>query len=103
MKDRFYYVLKDCLSSRQTWVKDTEIYFKFRHIKEKANNKIFEGNRSLKLLHIFINLPLNSFNFIKKIKEYYEYNKTLKEIEVINNELQKYEVAIIEDQKIDVR
>ena len=38
MKDKFYYVLKDCLSNRQSWVRETEIYFKFRHLKEKANN-----------------------------------------------------------------
>ena len=50
MKDKFYYVLKDCLSNRQSWVRETEIYFKFRHLKEKANNKIFEGNIILKKL-----------------------------------------------------
>ena len=92
MKDKFYYVLKDCLSNRQSWVREIEIYFKFRHLKEKANNKIFEGNIILKILHKLINLPLNSLLFIKKVKEYYEYNQTLKEIEIINNEIQKYEV-----------
>jgi hypothetical protein len=30
--------------------------------------------------------------FIKKVKEYYEYNQTLKEIEIINSEIEKYEV-----------
>lgn len=92
MKDKFYYVLKDCLSNRQSWVRETEIYFKFRNLKEKANNKIFEGNIILKILHKLINLPLNSLLFIKKIKEYYEYNQTLKEIEIINSEIEKYEL-----------
>ena len=92
MKDKFYYVLKDCLSNRQSWVRETEIYFKFRHLKEKAINKIFEGNIILKILHKLINLPLNSLLFIKKIKEYYEYNQTLKEIEIINSEIEKYEL-----------
>ena len=92
MKDKFYYVLKDCLSNRQSWVRETEINFKFRHLKEKANNKIFEGNIILKILHKLINLPLNSLLFIKKVKEYYEYNQTLKEIEIINSEIEKYEL-----------
>mgnify|MGYP007047680785 FL=1 len=92
MKDKFYYVLKDCLSNRQSWVRETEIYFKFRNLKEKANNKIFEGNIILKILHKLINLPLNSLLFIKKVKEYYEYNQTLKEIEIINSEIEKYEL-----------
>ena len=92
MKDKFYYVLKDCLSNRQSWVRETEIYFKFRNLKEKANNKIFEGNIILKILHKLINLPLNSLLFIKKVKEYYEYNQTLKEIEIINSEIKKYEL-----------
>lgn len=92
MKDKFYYVLKDCLSNRQTWVREIEIYFKFRHLKEKANNKVFEGNTVLKILHRLINLPLNSLLLIKKVKEYYEYNQTLKEIEIINSEIEKYEV-----------
>ena len=92
MKDKFYYVLKDCLSNRQSWVRETEIYFKFRNLKEKANNKIFEGNIILKILHKLINLPINSLLFIKKVKEYYEYNQTLKEIEIINSEIEKYEL-----------
>ena len=92
MKYKFYYVLKDCLSNRQSWVRETEIYFKFRNLKEKANNKIFEGNIILKILHKLINLPLNLLLFIKKVKEYYEYNQTLKEIEIINSEIEKYEL-----------
>ena len=92
MKDKFYYVLKDCLSNRQTWVRETEIYFKHGDMHQGNLFVDGKGNIILKILHKLINLPLNSLLFIKKVKEYYEYNQTLKEIEIINSEIEKYEL-----------
>ena len=36
MKDKYYYVLSDCLSRRQEWIREIEIFFRFRELREKA-------------------------------------------------------------------
>ena len=91
MKDKFYFVLQDCLSSRKEWVSQIEIYFKFRALKEKAQRERYKNNKLIYIVNKLINLPINTFNFINKISEYSEYKKALKEIEVMSEEIQKYD------------
>ena len=91
MKDKFYFVLQYCLSSRKEWVSQIEIYFKFRALKEKAQRERYRNNKLIYIVNKLINLPINNFNFINKISEYSEYKKALKEIEVMSEEIQKYD------------
>ena len=90
MKDKYYYVLSDCLSRRQEWIREIEIFFRFRELREKAEKETFRKNLIIYLLYKLINLPNNTLNFLSKIKQYSEYNRTLKEIEVIRQEIDKY-------------
>tara|TARA_B100001540_G_scaffold56539_1_gene51099 strand:+ start:894 stop:1223 length:330 start_codon:yes stop_codon:yes gene_type:complete len=90
MKDKYYYVLSDCLSRRQEWISEIEIYFRFRELREKAEKETFSKNLTIYLLYKLINLPSNILNFLSKIQQYSQYNKTLKEIEVIRQEIDKY-------------
>ena len=90
MKDKYYYVLSDCLSRRQEWISEIEIYFRFRELREKAEKETFSKNLTIYLLYKLINLPSNILNFLSKIQQYTQYNKTLKEIEVIRQEIDKY-------------
>lgn len=90
MKDKYYYVLKDCLSSRQEWIKNIEIFFRFRQLKEKAERETFKNNLIIYLIYKAINLPTITLNFLSKIRQYSEYNKTLLEIEIIRQEINKY-------------
>ena len=90
MKDKYYYVLKECLSSRQEWIKNVEIFFRFRQLKEKAERETFKNNLIIYLIYKAINLPTITLNFLSKIRQYSEYNKTLAEIKVISLEMSKY-------------
>jgi len=90
MKDKYYYVLSDCLLRRSEWIKEIEIYFRFRELREKAEKETFKKNLIIYLIYKVINLPINTLNFLSKIKQYSDYNKTLKEIEVIREEMDKY-------------
>ena len=90
MKDKYYYVLSDRLSRRQEWISEIEIYFRFRELREKAEKETFSKNLTIYLLYKLINLPSNILNFLSKIQQYSQYNKTLKEIEVIRQEIDKY-------------
>ena len=90
MKDKYYYVLSDCLSRRQEWIREIEIFFRFRELREKAEKETFRKNLIIFLIYKLINLPSNTLSFLSKIKQYSEYNKTLKEIEVIRQEIDKY-------------
>ena len=90
MKDKYYYVLSDCLSRRQEWIREIEIFFRFRELREKAEKETFKKNLIIYLIYKVINLPINTLNFLSKIKQYSDYNKTLKEIEVIREEMDKY-------------
>ena len=90
MKDKYYYVLSDCLSRRQEWIREIEIFFRFRELREKAEKETFSKNLTIYLLYKLINLPSNILNFLSKIQQYSQYNKILKEIEVIRQEIDKY-------------
>ena len=90
MKDKYYYVLKDCLSSRQEWIKNIEIFFRFRQFKEKAERETFKNNLIIYLIYKAINLPTITLNFLIRLDKDSEYNKTLLEIEIIRQEMNKY-------------
>ena len=90
MKDKYYYVLSDCLSRRQEWIREIEIFFRFRELREKAEKETFRKNLIIFLIYKLINLPSITLSFLSKIKQYSEYNRTLKEIEVIRQEIDKY-------------
>ena len=68
MKDKYYYVLSDCLSRRQEWISEIEIYFRFRELREKAEKETFSKNLTIYLLYKLINLPSNILNFLSKIQ-----------------------------------
>ena len=101
MKDKYYYVLSDCLSRRQEWISEIEIYFRFRELREKAEKETFSKNLTIYLLYKLINLPSNILNFLSKIQQYTQYNKTLKEIEVIRQEIDKYNNPQINNRRIN--
>ena len=44
MKDRYFYALSDCLARRKEWVRDVEIFFRFRELREKAEKETFKNN-----------------------------------------------------------
>ena len=90
MKDKYYYVLSDCLSRRQEWIREIEIFFRFRELREKAEKETFKNDLLIYLIYKIINLPTNTLNFLSKIRQYSDYNKTLREIEVIREEMNKY-------------
>ena len=90
MKDKYYYVLSDCLSRRQEWIREVEIFFRFRELRERAEKETFKNNLLIYLIYKIINLPTNILNFLSKIRQYSDYNKTLREIEVIREEMNKY-------------
>ena len=56
MKDKFYFVLQDCLSSRKEWVSQIEIYFKFRALKEKAQRERYKNNKLIKVIKYLLKL-----------------------------------------------
>ena len=39
MKDKYYYVLKDCLTHRENWANDQKNYLKFRGLIAEAKKK----------------------------------------------------------------
>ena len=99
MKDKYYYVLSDCLSRRQQWVKEIEIFFRFRELREKAEKQTFKNNLLIYLIYSIINFPTNTMNFLSKIRQYSDYNKTLREIEVIREEMNKYYIPQINNRR----
>ena len=70
MKDRYFYALSDCLARRKEWVRDVEIFFRFRELKEKAEKETFKNNLIIYLIYKIINLPTNFLNFLSKIRKY---------------------------------
>ena len=90
MKDRYFYALSECLSRRKEWVRDVEIFFRFRELRERAEKETFKNNLTIYLIYKIINLPTNFLNFLAKIRQYSDYNKTLAEIKVISLEMSKY-------------
>ena len=99
MKDKYYYVLSDCLSRRQEWIREVEIFFRFRELREKAEKETFKNNLLIYLIYKIINLPINILNFLSKIRQYSDYNKTLREIEVIREEMNKYYIPQINNRR----
>ena len=91
MKDQFYYILKQCLDSRQDWVKYQKDYLRFQSLKEEANKRRFTGNRMISVIYLLFNLPLITINFLIKVNRYSQYHKVLSEIEVMQEEIDKYE------------
>ena len=91
MKDQFYYILKQCLHSRQDWAKYQKDYLRFQSLKEEANKRRFTGNRMISVIYKLINLPLIITNFLIKVNRYSQYHKVLSEIEVMQEEIDKYE------------
>ena len=91
MKDQFYYIVKQCLDSRQDWAKYQKDYLRFQSLKEKANKRRFIGNRLISVIYQLINLPLIITNFLIKVNRYSQYHKVLSEIEVMQEEIDKYE------------
>ena len=91
MKDQFYYIVKQCLDSRQNWAKYQKDYLRFQSLKEKANKRRFIGNRLISVIYQLINLPLIITNFLIKVNRYSQYHKVLSEIEVMQEEIDKYE------------
>ena len=91
MKDQFYYILKQCLHSRQDWAKYQKYYLRFQSLKEEANKRRFTGNRLISVIYQLINLPLIVTNFLIKVNRYSQYHKVLREIEVMQEEIDKYE------------
>ena len=91
MKDQFYYILKQCLDSRQDWVKYQKDYLRFQSLKEEANKRRFIGNRMISVIYLLFNLPLITINFLIKVNRYSQYHKVLSEIEVMQEEIDKYE------------
>ena len=91
MKDQFYYILKQCLDSRQDWLKYQKDYLRFQLLKEEANKRRFTGNRLISVIYQLINLPLTVTNFLIKVNRYSQYHKVLSEIEVMQEEIDKYE------------
>ncbi len=90
MKDEFYYILRKCLLTRQDWVKYQGNYLRFNSLKEEAARRRSNKNFYLSAICKIINLPSATFNFLKKISEYSEYNRVLSEIEVLQEEINKY-------------
>tara|TARA_B100001250_G_C19676580_1_gene733912 strand:- start:602 stop:919 length:318 start_codon:yes stop_codon:yes gene_type:complete len=99
MKDKYYYVLSDCLSRRQEWIREIEIFFRFRELREKAEKETFKNDLLIYLIYKIINLPTNTLNFLSKIRQYSDYNKTLREIEVIREEMNKYNIPQINNRR----
>ena len=95
MKDQFYYILKQCLDSRQDWAKYQKDYLRFQSLKEEANKRRFTGNLLILFIYKLINLPLIITNFLIKVNQYSQYHKVLSEIEVMQEEINKYEVLIV--------
>ena len=91
MKDQFYYILKQCLDSRQDWVKYQKDYLRFQSLKEEANKRRFTRNRMISVIYLLFNLPLITTNFLIKVNRYSQYHKVLSEIEVMQEEIDKYE------------
>lgn len=91
MKDQFYYILKQCLDSRQDWAKYQKDYLRFQSLKEEANKRRLTGNRLISIIYKLINLPLIITNFLIKVNRYSQYHKVLSEIEVMQEEIDKYE------------
>ena len=91
MKDQFYYILKQCLDSRQDWVKYQKDYLRFQSLKEEANKRRFTENRLISVIYLLINFPLIITNFLIKVNRYSQYHKVLNEIEVMQEEIDKYE------------
>ena len=84
MKDRYYYVLKECLASREEWVNHQKNHLKFKSLINKAKKRRFRENKLIVAIYSLIYLPIITLNFIQKIKEYSQYHKALSEIEVFN-------------------
>ena len=95
MKDRYYYVLKECLASREEWVNYQKNYLKFKFLINKAKKRRFRENKLIVAIYSLIYLPIIALNFIQKIKEHSQYHKALSEIEVLKEEINKYEAPQI--------
>ena len=95
MKDKYYYVFKDCLPYRENLTNYQKNYLKFRGLIAKAKKKRFRENKLIFTIYSLIYLPLIILNFIQKIREHAQYHKALCEIEVLKEELNKYEAPQI--------
>ena len=95
MKDKYYYVLKDCLTHRENWANHQKNYLKFRGLLAEAKRRRFRENKLIFTIYGLIYLPIIILNFIQKIREHSQYHKALCEIEVLKEELNKYEAPKI--------
>ena len=90
-KDYFHSCLQDRLQYAQEFAKDYSIYLQSVEFTKKTEREFYKNNRILFLLNKILNLPTNTFKFIKILKSKFILKKCLNEIKVIKKELKNYE------------
>ena len=90
LKNKFYNALKESLHWRREWSSDMEIYLKIKELRETARGLTIRKSLLTFLYDRIVNLPLNTLNFIIKMKHHFHYQRIQNEIYLIDKEMEKY-------------
>tara|TARA_Y100001970_G_C13809290_1_gene639169 strand:+ start:155 stop:454 length:300 start_codon:yes stop_codon:yes gene_type:complete len=89
MENKYKKILKERLKIYIDWKNQMDEYFFHIELSEKTKKKYYSKKKFLNILFLIYFFPINTFNYLQKIRENHIYNKGIIAIEVIKNEIEK--------------
>jgi len=84
----FKYILRERLRHQEEWLQDFLIHKKHADINAKAKRKYCKKNPISSFFFMIYFCPINSLNFVFRLRAMYWYEKCKREIEVLKEELE---------------
>ena len=89
MNINFNHILRKRLRDQEKWLQDFLIYKKHTDIDAEAKRKYYEKSPILSFFLMVYLFPINSLNFVYRLRGMYFYEKCKTEIEVLKKELEQ--------------
>ena len=89
MNINFKYILRERLRHQEEWLQNFLIYKKHTDIDAEAKRKYYEKSPILSFFLMVYLFPINSLNFVYRLRGMYFYEKCKTEIEVLKKELEQ--------------
>jgi len=86
---RYIDILRENLRYKQNWIRRAYWYKRYIEVENKAKVEFFKKRPLIYSFVFFINLPVNTVDFLKKLKWNYEFEKICTEAVYLRKEINK--------------
>jgi len=86
---RYIDILRENLRYKQNWIRRAYWYKRYIKVENKAKVEFFKKRPLIYSFVFFINLPVNTVDFLKKLKWNYEFEKICTEAVYLRKEINK--------------